>query len=198
MRIALGVVFAILLALELSLVVAVVILLIDGAVVGWERSPVTTVLVGLALALAGVGLYRSARVRVAGSSGGTDVHSGINFSRVPVSGAGGAIFMLQFVIWVVLAPEVGLLYAVLIAGGVALLPVAFYVNRRHGRGLASVGLGTVLGVVAALMWVSVASFRHTPLAWILPVAVPAGVLGAGLLVWKHSGDRHVSIAPYEK
>ncbi len=198
MRALLGVAFAILLALELVLLFLVVAVIANGAAVGWRDRPVTTVVLGLVLLLAGVGLWRSHRI---GASAGPELaglHPGINFSRVPTSGAAGAIFMLQFVIWFVAAPAVGLLYAVLIAGGLALLPVAWYLNRRRAGGVARVGLGSILGVVAALLCASLVPFRHTPLAWILPIAVPAGVLGAGVLIWKRSDEKHPSIAPYQQ
>ncbi len=197
MRALLGVAFAILLALELGLLFVVVAVIANGAVIGWRDRPVTTVVLGLVLLLAGVGLWRSHRIGASAGPEPTGVHPGINFSHVPTSGAAGAIFMLQFVIWFVAAPAVGLLYAVLIAGGVALLPVAWYLNRRRA-GVARVGLGSILGVVAAALCASLVPFRHTPLAWILPIAVPAGVLGAGVLIWKRSNEKHPSIAPYQQ
>ncbi len=198
MRALLGVAFAILLALELVVLFVVITVIANGAVVGWRERPVTTVVLGLVVLLAGMGLWRSHRIRASAGPERNEVHPGINFSSVPTSGAAGAIFMLQFVIWFVAAPAVGALYAVLIAGGVVLLPVAWYVNRRRAGGVARVGLGSILGVVMAALCASLVPFRHTPLAWILPFAVPAGVLGAAVLIWKRSNEKHPSIAPYQQ
>lgn len=197
MRALLSLVVALLLALELVLLFVVIILIANGAVVGWRQYPVTTAALAFVLVLSGAGLWRSHRVAQPSRPEPTAVHPGINFSRLPTTGAGGSIFMLQFVIWLVVAPAVGLLYAILIAGGLALLPVAWYLNRRRG-GVARVGLGSILGVVAAALWASIVPFRHTALASILPIAVPAGVLGAGILIWKRSRDEHPSIAPYQQ
>jgi hypothetical protein len=197
MQVILSPVFALLVAFELVIVIVVVIVIANGAVVGWTESPGTTVALALVLLLSVVGLWRSHMAATANTAEPTAVHPGINFSRVPTTGAGGAIFMLQFVVWLVVAPAVGVLYGILIAGGLALLPVAWYVNRRRS-GVAKVGIGSVLGVLAAALYASIVPFRQTPLAWIVPVAVPAGVLGAGLLIWKRSGEKHPSIAPYRE
>ena len=197
MRVVLNLLFGLLLALELVVLLVVTGVIVNGAVYGWRERPGTTAALALVLLLSGIGLWRSHVMTPASPPESSVMHPGINFSRVPATGAGGAIFMLQFVVWLVVAPAVGVLYAVLIAGGLALVPVAWRLNRRRG-GAAGVSGGAILGVVAAALCASIIPFRHTPLAWVLPFAVPAGVVGAGVLVWRRSSEERPSIAPYAK
>ena len=190
----LGVAFAILIAVEIALLVIVTGLMAMLVELLWNRSPFMACTLVLILILAAVAFWRSRRNEAASAAG---VHSGISVSRIPITGAAGAIYMLQFLVWAVLEPAVGLFYAALIAGAVLLLPVAFYVNRRRVGGAGSAGAGGLLGLLCGLAFFGLASSREIPLAKLFPIALAAGVVGAGVLVWSRSKGKHTpSIAPY--
>jgi hypothetical protein len=104
--------------------------------------------------------------------------------------------MLQFLVWFLVTPEVGLFYAALLAGGLLLLPLIFYLNRP-GRGSATaVSIGSILGMVCGLAVVALASSREFPLARLFALSLAAGLLAAPVLIWRRSRQTHVSIAPY--
>ena len=194
----LGLAFAILLALELALLVVVVGVLALFPYLLWQRSPLRAVLAVPGLAVVAVALWRAHRADAAVSSQALPAHPGISISHIPISGVPGAIYMLQFLVWALVTPAVGLFYAALIAGALFLLPLIFYLNRP-GRGSASaVGTGAVLGALCGLAVVAFVSFREVPLTGVFAAALAAGVLGAPILIWVRSRRDHVSIAPYSE
>ncbi len=190
--------FAIL-ALLLALEVAVLVLVGGTALmfpyVLWQTSPFRAVLAVLGFAAVAAALWRSHRRESGVQPEHLPVNPQISLSRIPMSGAAGAIYMLQFVVWALCAPAVGLFYAALIAGALLLLPLVFYLNRPGRRPWAA-GMASVLGMLCGLWVASVASAREFPRARLLEVAVAGGVLAAPALVWLRSRRRHVSIAPY--
>ena len=190
----LGVAFAILLALELTLLVMAASLVVMLPYLLWQRSPWRAVLAVLGLAGVGIALWRSHR-RVTVSPPFPASGPEISISRIPITGAVGAIYMVQFLVWVLVEPAVGLVYAALIAGGLLLLPLILYVNRP-GRSASAVSIGALLGALCGMALVSFVSLRELPIAGIFGVAVVAGVLAAPVLIWHRSQQKHVSIAPY--
>ena len=194
----LGVAFAILLAAELSLLVVVLGLLAVFPYLLWQRSPLRATLAVLGLAIVGVALWRAHHADTAASSQELPGHPEISISHISISGAPGAIYMLQFLVWALVTPAVGFFDAALIAGALLLLPLIFYLNQP-GRGSASaVGVGGVLGALCGLAVVAFVSFRELPLAGVFLIALAAGILGAPMLIWLRSRRRHVSIAPYSE
>ena len=72
-------------------------------------------------------------------------------SRIPITGSIGAVYTLQFVIWALVTPQIGLFYAILSGGGLLLLPVAFYVNRASRRQAAVLLWAALSGWCAVLL-----------------------------------------------
>ena len=180
----LAVAFAILLAIEL-IVVGIVTALVGMFVVElWKRAPWQAILAAFTLIGLLLWFWRARRREPLVSTG--QVHPGILLQRIPMSGAAGAMYMLQFLVWALVTPRVGLLYAVLIGGGLLLVPVAHYVNRPGRGGLASVGGGGLLGLLLGLAFFSVVSARQVPIMSIFGLAAVAGILGAALLIWRRS------------
>jgi hypothetical protein len=194
----LGVAFAILLALELA------VLVIVGALVAWlpyflwQRSPWRAMVAVLGLGAVGVALWKSHR-RSAAAWSQLLPASGpeISVSHIPITGPVGALYMLQFLVWVLLVPAVGLVYAALVAGALLLLPLIHYMNRP-GRSPSAVGLGGLLGTLCGLAVATLVSMREFPLAGMFGIALVAGVVGAPVLIWLRSRQKHVSIAPYSQ
>jgi len=202
MRAVLGFLFALaaagLLVIELGLAALGLMLSAEFIRAMWQRSPVQGVLASLLFGAVGFGLVWSwRRERRAGDHG--DVHPGPSISRIPIMGSMGAVYMLQFVIWALVTPQVGLLYAVLIGGGVLLLPVAYYVNRASRHQATGVALWGVVGVLCGLLVVSAALSRAVPVAGLFGVSsVLAGLVGAGILILRRRRETHPSIAPFLK
>jgi hypothetical protein len=186
-----------LLVIELGLAALGVVLAGEFVRAMWQRSPLQGVLALLLFGAVGVGLVSSWR-REARPADHGDVHPGPSLSRIPITGSLGAVYMVQFVVWVLVAPQVGVFYAVLIGGGLLLLPVAYYMNRAPRHRTAGVALGGIAGVLCGLLLTSAALSRVVPLAGIFGVAVLAGVVGAGLLIVWRRREAHPSIAPYSK
>jgi len=180
----LAVAFAILIAIEL-IVVGVVVALVGMFVVAlWGRAPWAAILLASSLLGLLVWFWRAGRRDTPVSTG--QVHPSILMQRIPMSGAAGSMYMLQFLVWALVIPKVGLFYAVLIGGGLLLVPVAYYFNRPGRGGLAGVGGGALLGLLLGLAFFSVVSARQVPIMAIFGCAAVAGVLGAVLLIWRRS------------
>jgi uncharacterized membrane protein YqjE len=194
MRALFGVAFAILIALELSLLAVVIGLVAMFFPLLWERSPIKAAVACVLLAAGAVALWKSWRRPDATQL--PPVHPGISVSHIPISGPVGAIYMVQFVVWAILAPAVGLFYAALLGGGLLLVPVAYFVNRPGRGGATRTGLGSLLGLVSGLLFIGVVSSRQVRLAGLFTTAVVAGVLGAVVLIWLRRKPQHPSIAPY--
>jgi len=190
----LGLVFAVLLACEVAL--GVVVLALMTTVIGalWDRNPWFCGLVVGVIVLSTVAFWRSRGARPNSELGSP--HPGISISRIPITGGAGAVYMLQFVVWALFAPAVGLLYAALVAGGILLLPVVFYLNRRQVGGAVNVSAGAMLGLLCGLAFMGLALSRRFPFASFFSISVVAGVVAAGALIWHRRRSTHVSIAPF--
>jgi hypothetical protein len=186
-----------LLVIELGLAALGLVLTAEFIRAMWQRSPIQGVLACLLFGAVGFGLLWSwRRERSAGDHG--DVHPGPSMSRIPITGSMGAVYMLQFVIWALVTPQVGPFYAVLIGGGVLLVPVAHYVNRASRPQATGVALWGVVGLLCGLLVVSAAVSRAVPVAGLFGVSVLAGLVGAGILSRRRRRETHPSIAPYLK
>ena len=193
----LGLVFAALLAAELALLVVVLGVIAMFPFLLWQRNPLSAFLAVLGSAVVAFALWRSYRADTAAASG-PPVHPGISLSRIPIAGVPGALYMLQFAVWVLVTPEVGLLYAALIAGGLLLVPLIAYANRPGRGSVPAASTGAVLGALSGLAVVAFVSVREVPLAFLFMVALAAGVLGAPIVIWLRGRQRGVSIAPYSQ
>ena len=193
----LGVAFAILLALELAVLTTAVWLLLHSFPLLWASSPWRAVVAVLGLFVIGAVIWKTHR---AGAVSVEVPASGpqITFSRIPVTGVPGALFMLQFLVWALLIPAVGLFYTALLAGAFLLLPVIFFVNRPGQGGASAVGLGGLVGALAGIGAAAVIAFRQVPLAGLFLLAFIAGLAGAPVLIWLRSPPRHPSIAVYNR
>ena len=192
----LAIVFAVLLAMELALLVVVAGVVATFPVLMWERNPLSAILAVAGLVVVAVGLWRAHRTDTAVTV--PRVHPGISFSRIPISGVPGALFMLQFLVWVLVTPAVGLFYAALIGGGLLLVPLIAYANRPGRGSVPAASTGAVLGALCGLALVAYVSLREFPLAALFAVALAAGVLGAPILIWLRGRARRDSIAPYSQ
>jgi hypothetical protein len=201
MRGVLGFLFALvaagLLVIELGLAALGLVLAAEFVRAMWHRSPLQGVLALLLFGAVILGLVWSWRREQRPADHG-DVHPGPSLSKIPITGSLGAVYMLQFVVWVLVAPQVGLFYAILIGGGLLLVPVAYYMNRAPRHRTTGVALGGIAGVVCGLLVTSAALSRKMPLASLFGVAVLAGIIGAGLLILRRRREAHPSIAPYSK
>ncbi len=181
-----------LLVFELGLAALGVVLVGEFVRAMWLRSAWQGILASLLFVLVAVGLVRAWRhERLAASDNG--VHPGPSMSRIPISGSIGAVYMLQFVIWVLVVPAVGLFYAVLIGGGLLLLPVAFYFNHAGGREASRAAVGGVVGLLCGLLVVSVAAARVLPTAGLFGIAVVGGIIGAAIMIRRGRRDSHPSL-----
>ncbi len=183
---------ACLLVIELGLGALGVLLAAEFIRAMWERSAIQGTLAFLLFVGVAFALVRSwRRERLAASDDG--VHPGPSMSRIPISGSMGAVYMLQSVIWVLVAPEVGLFYGALIGGGLLLLPVAYYVNRASRRQASHVAVGGLIGVLTGLLVASAVSSRQVPAAGLFGLAVLAGVVGGAFLIVRRRRQTHPSI-----
>ena len=194
MQVLMAVAFAILLCFELALLVVALSLTLLFPYVLWQRSPLEGGIAAVGLVAVAVALWRSHRVA---RGEALQVNPQISISHIPISGPVGAIYMLQFLVWVLVAPEIGLLYAALIGAAILLLPVVFYINKP-GREPWATGVGGLLGMLCGLVVFTLVSVRQLPLARLFLVAIAAGVIAAPLLIWLRSRQGHVSIAPYSE
>jgi len=106
----LAVAFAILLAMEL-VVVGVVAALVGMLVVAlWERAPWAAIAVACTLIGSLLWFWKARRQEAPVSTG--QVHPGILLQRIPMSGAAGSMYMVQFLVWALVIPRVALGYAV--------------------------------------------------------------------------------------
>ena len=194
----LAIAFAIILAGELALLGVGLVSLVAFACLLWSRSPwmaALAVLVGVAVA---VWLWRSHRAPAPAPVQPSQVHPGISISTIPITGAPGALYMLQFLVWLLVTPAVGILYAVLLGGALLVLPLVFFVNRPGRHGLSTVAVWGVVGMLCGLALVAVGSVREFPLAWVFGFGLCAGVIGAPILIWWRGRTRTPSIAPYSE
>jgi Ca2+/Na+ antiporter len=190
-------VFGMLVAVQAGIVIATTMLVVMFVGAMWERSPWRAVAAVVVLAVVIVGLFRAWRQET-GAGVGIEPHPGPSISRIPLSGSMGAVYLLQFLVWVLLIPGVGLFYLVLICGGVLLVPVVSYVNRSSRHRAGHVATGGVVTVIALLLLASIASARELPAAALFGVAVVGGVVAAaGLIMWRRR-QGHPTIAPYVK
>ncbi len=183
----LAVAFGVLLAIELIAVAIVTGLVGMLIMLLWERSPWmgTGAAAGLVACL--IWFWQNRRREVAQAAPG-QVHRGILLDRIPVSGAAGSMYMLQFLVWALASPVVGLGFAVLIAAGLLLVPVAHHYNRPRKDGLIRVGGAGALGAIFGLGFFLVASARQVPLTAMFGAATAAGTLGAAVLIWRRSKE----------
>jgi hypothetical protein len=185
-----------LLVIELGLAALGVDLVAEFVQAMWLRSPLQGILAVLLFAVVAAGLVRAWR-RERSSAATTEVHPGPSVSRIPITGSMGAVYMLQFVIWALVIPQVTLLYAVLLGGGVLLVPVAFYFNRPHGAAPGRVGVVAGMGAMCGLLVVSAVTAREVPSAALFGAAVLSGVAGAVLLIVRRRHEGHPSIRDSE-
>jgi hypothetical protein len=189
--------FAMLVAVQVGIVVATTGLVIMFVGILWERSPWRAVAAIILLAVVILSLVRAWRHETGANVSG-EPHPGPSISRIPLSGSMGAVYLLQFLIWALLIPGVGLFYLVLICGGVLLVPVVSYVNRSSRQRAGHVAAAGLLAVIACLLLASIASSRELPAGWLFGSALGGGVLtAAGLVIWRRR-QTHPSIAPYVK
>ncbi len=181
----LAVAFGVLLAIELIAVAIVTGLVGLLIVLLWERSPwiATAAAAGLIGCL--IWFWRNRGREVAEAAPG-QVHRGILLDRIPVSGAAGSMYMLQFLVWALASPVVGVGFAVLIAAGILLVPVAYHYNRPRKDGLVRVGGAGALGAIFGLGFFLVVSARQVPFAAMFGAATAAGTLGAVVLLWRRA------------
>jgi len=185
----LGVVFAILIVIELALVALSMGLLGFFVQAMWHRNPWLTSL-GVVLLLAG-GFRVVSRRRAVPAPPPAElppVHPGISIHHIPISGVPGAIYMVQFLVWALVAPAVGIFYAALIAGGLLLVPLAYVVNRPGTASRSILALG-VLAFMLALGYVAHVSDEALPSGGLFGVSVVAGFVAAAVLVWWRSRAR---------
>ncbi len=191
----LGVAFAILLVAEVGLLAVGLAGVAVFPYLLWQRSPIRAVIAAAVIIGAAVVVWRVHR-RQGGDSRDARLSPEISISRIPISGLPGAIYMLQFLVWALVTPAVGLFYAALIAGALLLLPIIFHLNRPGRGGASAVGAGALLGGLSGLAVVALVSFHEVPLAAVFMIALGAGILGAPILIWMRGRRGHVSIAPY--
>ena len=190
-------VFAMLVAVQAGIVIATSVLVVMFVGVTWERSPWRAVVAVTVLGVVIVGLFRAWRHET-GAGVTSEPHPGPSMSRIPLSGSMGAVYLLQFFVWALLIPGVGLFYLVLICGGVLLVPVVSYVNRSSRERAGHVAASGLVTLIALLLLVSVASARELPAAALFGVALVGGVItAAGLVIWRRR-QGHPTIAPYIK
>jgi hypothetical protein len=189
----LGLAFAALLVGELTLLAVVVGLLAYLPYLLWQSSPVRAVLALLGLACVIGALWRAHQAQARAASQRLPGPPEISISRIPITGAPGALYMLQFLVWALVTPSVGFLYAALLAGALLVFPVVVFVNRPGRR--RSVG-GALLGALTGLAVVSFVSFREVPIMGVFGVALGTGLVAGPCLIWMRSRRSQVSIAPY--
>ena len=125
-----------------------------------------------------------------------ETHQGINASKISISGVGGAIYMVQFLVWAFASPAVGIFYTALIGAGLLCAPVIYYLNRSEQRSITSLR-GGVLGFLSGVAFLAVFSERGLHLAEVIVVCALGGAGLAVLLLKKHSRDGHPSVKPYQ-
>jgi hypothetical protein len=162
----------------------------------WERSPLLAALLVLAFVGALAVLWRLHR---ANRSATEPPSSGpqITMSRIHIGGTAGTVYMIQFVVWALLSPAVGLFYAVLVSAAVLALPLISYIHRPGRTGVLAAAGAAVLGAACGALAVAVVTIEQAPLARILSVGLVGGVIAGPILLWLRSrADRELSIAPY--
>ena len=189
----LGLAFAVLVVGELTLLAVVVSLLAYLPYLLWRDSPLRAVFALLGLACVIGALWRAHRAQVQAAPQRLPGPPEISISHIPITGAPGALYMLQFLVWALVTPSVGFLYAALLAGALLVLPVVVFANRPGRR--RSVG-GALLGALTGLAVVSFVSFREVPIMGIFGVALATGLVAGPCLIWVRSRRGQVSIAPY--
>ena len=192
----LGLAFAFLLACEIGLLVVVGSGVAMLPYLLWKRSPVRAGLCVVFLVGVIIWLWKSRHSEATLEPPTPATHPGISISRIPITGVPGTLYMLQFVVWVLVVPKVGLFFAALIGAALLLLPLGFYLHRPGRGSAASVSIASILGVLSGLAVAALVSAREFPAAGVFIVALVLGVLGAPALIWSRSRQEHTSIAPY--
>jgi hypothetical protein len=187
-------IFVILAAIQVGIAVATTVCVAMFIDLLWERSPVRAVIAIVGLIVVILGLVRSWRREGGGDHG--DVHPGPSMSRIPLSGSMGGIYLLQFLVWALVIPGVGIFYLILLAGGLLFVPVVIYANRSSRRRAGQLASGGLAVVICALLAVSVAAARELALAGLFGMAVLGGVMAGAALVALRRRQKHPTIAQY--
>jgi len=187
--------FALIMAGEIALLIVVGSLLALVPYLLWERSPLWAILVVavfVATLLVLWLLHRAESPTVERVSGGPQ----ITLSRIPVSGTAGLVYMTQFLVWALLSPAVGVLYALLLSGALLARRVVRYMHRPGRPGYRAAAGAALLGGFCGVA-VAGASIEQAPLGRILLAGVLGGAVAAPILLWIRSRARPgVTIAPY--
>jgi len=195
----LTVAFAIVMAGQVALLVLAGVMVATLPVYLWQSSPWRAVLFTGGF-LAALALLWLTHRRVSPTTAEeTSRRPEINASRIPMSGSAGAVYMLQFLVWAVLSPAIGLFFAVLVGGAVLLLPLVFHLNRPGGGGVVGTLAGGAIGALCGLAALRGMALTSAPLTQVVIVSLCLGGLAGPLLVWHRSRrEAPPSIKPYAR